>query len=94
MKRYLLNLLLVFDQLLNALCLGDPDETLSSRAGKKHPRVARVINQFFWWDPRHCERVRENDEGPNGLRADDRIEVVLCGSCMLAGAVIWRLVTR
>ena len=37
MKKYLWNLLLAFDQLLNALILGgDRDETMSGRLGKAH----------------------------------------------------------
>lgn len=34
-KRYIWNLLIAIDQLFNALLFGDPDETLSSRMGKR-----------------------------------------------------------
>ena len=34
MKRYIWNLLIAIDQFFNALLLGDPDETMSSRMGK------------------------------------------------------------
>jgi len=33
-KRYILNVLIALDQLLNALLGNDPDETISSVAGK------------------------------------------------------------
>lgn len=33
MKRYMVNLLIALDQFGNALFAGDPDETISSRAG-------------------------------------------------------------
>ena len=66
MKRYFLNLLIAVDQGLNALFAGDPDETLSSRCGK---RVE--TNRFCRWlcrmlhriDDRHCDRSIEWDEG-------------------------------
>lgn len=34
MKKYLYNILIGIDQLVNALLGGDPDETISSRLGK------------------------------------------------------------
>jgi hypothetical protein len=74
--RYLLNLLLALDQGVNALAGGDPDETISSRAGKKHPRLAAVIDRLFWFDPRHTQRVIEKDEGSQALAARDRLQVL------------------
>lgn len=58
------NLLLALDQLLNALLWGDPDETLSRRAG-------RAREGKRWWgchlcawldvlDKRHCEKTLEH----------------------------------
>jgi len=66
-RRYLWNLLVSLDQLVNTLTGGDPDETLSSRAAKAKARGA-------WWgntlckvldvpDPGHCEAAKEPDEG-------------------------------
>ena len=59
--QYLLNIAIAFDQLLNALLDGAPDETLSSRAyradrdGKLFGRVFRpVIDVLFFFQPRHC----------------------------------------
>lgn len=54
-------LLVAFDQLINALLLGSPDETLSSRAyradrdGKVFGRIFRpAIDTIFFWQTRHC----------------------------------------
>jgi len=60
--------LIAYDQLGNALAFGDPDETISSRAGK----CARTgKNRPCYWlcrvlhvlDKRHCEKSIEYDEG-------------------------------
>ena len=66
MKHYFLNLLIAIDQGLNALFAGDPDETLSSRCGKRvhNNRFCRwVCNLLHRVDKRHCERSIEADEG-------------------------------
>jgi hypothetical protein len=67
MKRYIWNLLISLDQLLNTLINGDPDETISSRMGKRAREgdqlgklVCRVLNIF---DKNHCEKSIEEDEG-------------------------------
>lgn len=59
--RYLLNLAIALDQLANALLLGSPDETLSSRAhradvkGRLFGRIFRpLIDTLFFWQDRHC----------------------------------------
>lgn len=66
LKLYLLNILIVIDQLLNVLLNGSPDETLSSRAHRmrvKHQPywwlLAGAIDVLFFWqrDPGHCERA-------------------------------------
>lgn len=43
-KQYLYNLALSFDQLLNAILLGDPDESISGRCGRA---VASGKPKFF-----------------------------------------------
>lgn len=64
--KYIWNILIAIDQLGNAILGGDPDETISSRAGKLQHRV--------WWakglcwfldkiDAYHCRDAREFDEG-------------------------------
>lgn len=56
-----------FDQLANAGAGGDEDETISSRAAKAARRkrlwgcwLCRVLG---WFDPGHCEKNIESDEG-------------------------------
>lgn len=58
---YTLAVLIAIDQLANALLLGAPDETLSSRAyraerdGKVFGKFFRpVIDTIFFWQDRHC----------------------------------------
>lgn len=81
MKRYFLNVLIGIDQLANALLgpglnllfgvrgFGDPDETLSSVFGKNQATckgcywVCRLLHRF---DPHHCEKSIERDEGLPG----------------------------
>ncbi|MGE3433351.1 MAG: hypothetical protein AB7I22_20360 [Ramlibacter sp.] len=56
-----------FDQLGNAAGNGDPDETISSRAGKARLQgrvwgcvLCKVLD---WLDPDHCARMIERDRG-------------------------------
>jgi len=68
MKRYFWNILISIDQLFNALAGGDPDETISSRVGKRvdHCMLCRwfctVLNKI---NPQHCKNSIEIDEGGN-----------------------------
>jgi hypothetical protein len=63
-KRYSWNLLISLDQLGNSLLGGDPDETISSRAGKAkgHSKIASalcwVLDKI---DANHCEDSIEDD---------------------------------
>lgn len=65
MKR-LKHTLIALDQLVNALCGGWPDETISSRAwrwelaGKRGwPRI--LIDTVFFFDPDHCRESFESE---------------------------------
>lgn len=66
MRKYLINVLVAIDQLGNAITGGDPDETWSSRFGKYQEKV-----EVYGWicafleifDPGHCEKAIEEDEG-------------------------------
>lgn len=68
MKKYLYNILIGIDQLVNTILCGDPDETISSRMGK---HVAK--NDSFWCnlickllnliEKDHCKKAIEKDEG-------------------------------
>ena len=59
-KTYLLNILISFDQLVNVLFLGQPDETISSRAWRCKDanffwRVMHsLINKLFFFQKEHC----------------------------------------
>lgn len=59
MWQYIKNNLIAIDQLANAICRGEPDETLSSRAwrleherGRKWPRI--LIDTLLFFDRNHC----------------------------------------
>ncbi|RMG30244.1 MAG: hypothetical protein D6721_04350, partial [Gammaproteobacteria bacterium] len=58
------------DQLANAVIGGDPDETISSRIGKRRGRC-KLCAALCWLldkiDPRHCARSIEADEGRREL---------------------------
>lgn len=69
MIRWIWNVLISIDQLANAILGGDPDETISSRIGKRvvtgrargHEKLlARFLN---WLDPNHVQDAIEYDEG-------------------------------
>jgi len=66
-KRYLVNLLIALDQFGNALFAGDPDETISSRAGKAARRGRRwgciLCRLLHLFDRNHCEKSIELDRG-------------------------------
>lgn len=68
-KNYIYNIFIALDQLVNALALGDPDETISSRVGRRWPnsRAARIINAVFFWQKNHVIEAIESDEGNNDL---------------------------
>lgn len=66
-KRYIWNLLISIDQLANTLFGGFPDETISSRMGKRAREgdrlgitVCKILDVF---DKNHCEKSIEEDEG-------------------------------
>jgi hypothetical protein len=67
MQRYVWNLLIAVDQLLNAMLGGDPDETISSRVGKmamKGSRIGKIACRVLnFFDKGHCEKSIEYDEG-------------------------------
>lgn len=76
--KYLLNVLIGFDQLGNAIAAGDPDETISSRLGKMKLRYGgtipwrRPLSKVIDWglekiDPGHSIDAIEEDEGKNAV---------------------------
>ena len=72
MKKYFWNILISIDQLANTILGGDPDETISSRLGKRYvkSKTARIlchwISQVFR-EPKHCRNSIETDEGKDAL---------------------------
>lgn len=74
MKRYFWNILIAIDQLGNAVAAGDPDETISSRAGKamREGRVwGCVLCKFLnWFERDHCAKSIEADEGGRAIAPD------------------------
>ena len=50
--------LIALDQLVNTLIGGWADETISSRAYRRHvdgrPGWANLINRIFYWQSNHC----------------------------------------
>jgi len=67
---YIWNLLIAIDQFANAVLGGDPDETISSRAGKVQHK-SRWAKILCWGlnklDTNHCKNAIETDEGKDQL---------------------------
>jgi hypothetical protein len=66
---WVIQTLIAFDQLINALLSGFADETLSSRAHrmsvKRHRYwwwVSAFIDALFFWQQNHCMRAYENEK--------------------------------
>ncbi len=65
-KKYGWNLLIAVDQFFNTVLGGDPDETLSSRMGKREKTcklcywICMALNLF---QKNHCIKSEEPDEG-------------------------------
>ena len=68
--KWLKNVLVGLDQLANAVFGGDPDETISSRCGKRE-HSSWICRRLCAWlnkiDPRHCTESIESDEGSKAL---------------------------
>lgn len=76
--KYALQILIGFDQLMNALAGGWADETLSSRAyrwsrnAQRHwPR--KLIDALFFWQPNHCRAAYESEKKRNHLPPEFRL---------------------
>lgn len=59
-KQYFINILISFDQFVNVLFLGQPDETISSRAWRCKDAnsfwkfMRKLIDTLFFWQKDHC----------------------------------------
>ena len=71
--KYVWNVLIGIDQLANAILFGDPDETISSRLGKRARSGKKDwVTRFLCWaldkiDRNHCEDAIEEDEGNDAI---------------------------
>ena len=81
LKKYLLNILLALDFVGNALTGGDPEETISSRIGKKMAKEKNcyICAALCWlldkMDRRHCKDAINIYEG-HGSEDDDSLSGV------------------
>ena len=63
LKQYILNILIAFDQLISALILGQPNETISSRAWRCKDAnsfwkvMHSLINKLFFFQKDHCHKA-------------------------------------
>ena len=63
LKLYILNILIAFDQFVNVLFLGQPDETISSRAWRCKDAnsfwkvMHSLINKLFFFQKDHCYKA-------------------------------------
>lgn len=68
---YFRNLLIALDQFVNTLCGGDPDETISSRIGKRRDAAeqfwAPIVDKLFFWQKNHTKSSIELDEGKGSV---------------------------
>ena len=72
--KYLKNILISIDQLINTILGGDPDMTISARLGRYYRGtwIERLVDWMFKWQGNksgHCENADywESDEGKDAL---------------------------
>ncbi|MGH6954422.1 MAG: hypothetical protein ACREGL_09585 [Alphaproteobacteria bacterium] len=74
LRKWVWNALVAIDQLGNALVGGDPDETISSRAGKANASGRRWARALCWLldriDPGHCADSVDPTEGADQVFKD------------------------
>jgi hypothetical protein len=67
MRFWLEQVLIAFDQLINAMIGGWADETLSSVAyrmelqGARAAPLRKLIDRIFFWQPEHCKQAYESE---------------------------------
>ena len=60
LKQYIINILVALDQFVNVLFLGQPDESISSRAWRCKDTssfwkfMRKLIDTIFFWQKDHC----------------------------------------
>jgi hypothetical protein len=73
LAKWILNILISIDQLVNTIFGGDPDITISSRLGSNYPNsvLAKFVDLLFFWQSRnktiksHVINAIEHDESGN-----------------------------
>jgi len=85
--RYLLNILVGVDQLINVILLGDPDETISSRVGRVMPnsKIAKAIDWLMFYQRDHCRKAIERDEGKGDILFPAKSNKITCKSGIYVG---------
>ena len=80
LRQYRRNVLISMDQLVNAICCGYPDETLSARSyrlGRESAywNAARiVIDCIFFWQKEHCKQCWQWEQDRMDLPISYRVE--------------------
>jgi hypothetical protein len=75
LKKYLKNILISLDQLVNAILGGDPDMTISARIGRNYDGswMKAIVDWMFKWQGHdsHCDNADywESDEGKDAIIA-------------------------
>ncbi len=71
LRKWFWNILIAIDQLGNAIFAGDPQETISSRAGKARnedkPWGNVLCPVLDWIDPNHCATSIDSSEGDDAV---------------------------
>ncbi len=68
LKDYFIDILIAFDQLINTLLGGYPDETISANCYRKKDDfwgwwlAYRFVNLLFFWQEDHCKIAYESEE--------------------------------
>ena len=69
--KWIWNVLIAFDRFANALFAGDPEETISSRAGKARNEDKvwgkALCPVLDWLDPDHCASSIDFTEGDDAV---------------------------
>lgn len=70
-KDNLWRLIVIGDMAVNAVCGGDPQETISSRLGKREDEteifMAKVVDKIMWFDKDHCTKAILENEGSDAV---------------------------
>lgn len=75
-RQYIWNILISIDQFFNTVFGGDPDETISSRVGKRAEKGCKacilLCKLLGFFEKDHCYKSIEPDEGQRDLNSTER----------------------